>query len=243
MSNDPYDSSNTSNQYQGEEYGDYAMLMATTTGLGGIEDGADDYNVEDRNGGGSPPDGESNSGATGTASSSPTTLGDRASPGGERSVHGSVQASEKGGGGGGGEDDEEAEDDGSKEEEEAVAAFRGDVEAELARSCETIQSCLQGLAGELVNYYHASLQVKTMYDRIMEAERAESERLDKLEPQVLRLNMLVQNSAAPSAAGAHPAPSGSGFAGSGNGNGGATGGRNPFQSVARVTKKSKHQEK
>jgi hypothetical protein len=238
MSNAPFSTdTNSLGVYPSAEYPDYAMMMMTkTAGLDGVEDDTDDYDIDDPNGGGKlSGGGANNSVAAVTASSaSSTTLGDRATLVGTHSAPGSVQADKKGKVGGGGEEDdkEEQEEDGA-EEEEAAAAFRGDVEAELQRSCETIQSCLQDLAGELVHYYHVSLQVKNMFDRIMEAESAESERLDQLEPQVLRLKLLVQNSAATSAP---PTALGSTF-------GDARGGPNPIRSAAPVAKKSKNQDK
>jgi hypothetical protein len=93
------------------------------------------------------------------------------------------------------EEEEEMEDDEDEDDDPQAAEFREHTQGELERVCSTLQSCLQELAAEFMGYYRASVQVKQVYEQVLAKERAESRRLDMLEPQVKLLKQLVQSTA------------------------------------------------
>jgi hypothetical protein len=93
------------------------------------------------------------------------------------------------------EEMEDANDEDEDEDDPQAAEFREHTQGELERVCSTLQACLQELAAEFMGYYRASVQVKQVYEQVLAKERAESRRLDVLEPQVKLLKQLVQSTA------------------------------------------------
>jgi hypothetical protein len=93
------------------------------------------------------------------------------------------------------EEEAEMEDNEDEDEDPQAAEFREHTQGELERVCSTLQACLQELAAEFMGYYRASVQVKQVYEQVLAKERAESRRLDMLEPQVKLLKQLVQSTA------------------------------------------------
>lgn len=111
------------------------------------------------------------------------------------------------GAGVGNEEEEDAANANDSDEEEVdddpqAAAFREHTQGELGRVCSTLQACLQDLAAEFMSYYHASVQVKEVYEQVLAKERAEARRLDALEPQVKLLKELVRSTAGTGGGGA-----------------------------------------
>jgi hypothetical protein len=126
------------------------------------------------------------------------------------------------------EDAANADDDNEEEVEDdpQAAAFREHTQGELGRVCSTLQACLQDLAAEFMSYYHASVQVKEVYEQVLAKERAEARRLDALEPQVKLLKELVRSTAGMGG--------GTGGSGAGAGSlGGGPGGSVPSAAAAR----------